>query len=33
MLGALFGNPQMDFRSRINSLSSLCMVEREKGTT
>ena len=32
MLGALIGNPQMDFCSRINSLSSLCMVGREQGT-
>ena len=32
MLGALFGNPQIDFCSRISSLSSLCMAESEKGT-
>ena len=31
-LGALLGNPQIDFCSRINNLSSLCMVGREKGT-
>ena len=33
MLEALFGIPQMDFCSRINSLSSLCMVGRKKETT
>ena len=32
MLGALFGNPQMDFCSHINSLSSLYMVGRKKGS-
>ena len=31
-LGAHFGNPQIDFCSRISNLSSLCMVGREKGT-
>ena len=31
-LGALLGNPQIDFCRRINNLSSLCMVGREKGT-
>ena len=31
MLGAFLGNPQIDFCSHISSLSSLCMVGREKG--
>ena len=31
-LGALFGNPQIDFCNHISNLSSLCMVGRKKGT-
>ena len=32
MLGALFGNPQIEFCNRISNLSCLCMVGREKDT-
>ena len=32
MLGALFGNRQIDFYNCISNLLSLCMVGREKDT-